>query len=127
VQHLEITHKDILLLTTTKGNPHELHASCHCRKNSALYTTLQRQTINDSDRGNYETRHEHNSRELRRNTDKMYGDRSPDAAWIELSRWRSLSAEQRQKFPSIAPDFAIELRSRSDSLKTLQQMMQEYI
>ena len=55
------------------------------------------------------------------------GDRSPDAAWIELSRWKSLSAEQRQKFPSIAPDFVIELRSRSDSLKTLQQKMQEYM
>jgi len=55
------------------------------------------------------------------------GDRSPDAAWIELSRWKSLSAEQRQKFPLIAPDFVIELRSRSDSLKTLQQKMQEYM
>ena len=55
------------------------------------------------------------------------GDRSPDAAWIELSRWKSLSAEQRQKFPSIAPDFVIELRSRSDSLRTLQQKMQEYM
>jgi Uma2 family endonuclease len=55
------------------------------------------------------------------------GDRSPDAAWIELSRWKSLSAEQRQKFPPIAPDFVIELRSRSDSLKTLQQKMQEYM
>jgi len=55
------------------------------------------------------------------------GDRSPDAAWIELSRWKSLSAEQRQKFPAIAPDFVIELRSRSDSLKTLQQKMQEYM
>ena len=61
------------------------------------------------------------------NSSETSGDRSPDAAWIELSRWKSLSAEQRQKFPSIAPDFVIELRSRSDSLKTLQQKMQEYM
>jgi len=50
------------------------------------------------------------------NSSETSGDRSPDAAWSELSRWRSLSAEQRQKFPSIAPDFVIELRSRSDLL-----------
>lgn len=27
------------------------------------------------------------------------GSRSPDAAWIELSRWQALTPEQRQKFP----------------------------
>jgi Uma2 family endonuclease len=55
------------------------------------------------------------------------GDRSPDAAWIELSRWQALTPEQRQKFPPIAPDFVIELRSRTDSLKPLQEKMQEYM
>ncbi len=55
------------------------------------------------------------------------GDRSPDAAWVELSRWQALTPEQRQKFPPIAPDFVIELRSRTDSLKTLQDKMQEYL
>jgi Uma2 family endonuclease len=55
------------------------------------------------------------------------GDRSPDAAWIELSRWQALTSEQRQKFPPIAPDFVIELRSRTDSLKSLQEKMQEYM
>jgi Uma2 family endonuclease len=55
------------------------------------------------------------------------GDRSPDAAWVELSRWQALTPEQRQKFPPIAPDFVIELRSRTDSLETLQAKMQEYI
>ncbi|NJL20022.1 MAG: Uma2 family endonuclease, partial [Leptolyngbyaceae cyanobacterium SM1_3_5] len=34
---------------------------------------------------------------------------------------------QRQKFPPIAPDFVMELRSRTDSLETLQQKMQEYL
>jgi Uma2 family endonuclease len=55
------------------------------------------------------------------------GDRSPDAAWVELSRWQALTPEQRQKFPPIAPDFVIELRSRTDSLSMLQEKMQEYM
>jgi Uma2 family endonuclease len=55
------------------------------------------------------------------------GDRSPDAAWVEQSRWEALTAEQRQKFPPIAPDFVIELRSRTDSLEPLQEKMQEFM
>ncbi len=55
------------------------------------------------------------------------GDRSPDAAWIKLSRWESLTREQRQKFPPIAPDFVIELRSQTDSLTMLQEKMQDYL
>jgi Uma2 family endonuclease len=55
------------------------------------------------------------------------GDRSPDAAWVEISRWQSLTPEQRQKFPPIAPDFVIELRSRTDVLETLQEKMQDYL
>jgi Uma2 family endonuclease len=53
-------------------------------------------------------------------------ERSPDAAWIARSRWEALSAEDRQKFPPIAPDFVVELRSATDSLVTLQAKMQEY-
>ncbi|MEG4249136.1 Uma2 family endonuclease [Microcoleus sp. AT3-A2] len=55
------------------------------------------------------------------------GSRSPDVAWVELSRWEALTPEQRQKFPPIAPDFVIELRSRSDNLQTLQDKMLEYL
>jgi len=55
------------------------------------------------------------------------GDRSPDAAWVELSRWQALTPEQRQKFPPIAPDFVLELRSPTDTLKSLQEKMQEYM
>ncbi|MGB3493718.1 MAG: Uma2 family endonuclease [Elainellaceae cyanobacterium] len=55
------------------------------------------------------------------------GSRSPDAAWVELSRWQSLTPEQRQKFPPIAPDFVMELRSQTDSLSLLQDKMQEYL
>jgi Uma2 family endonuclease len=52
--------------------------------------------------------------------------RSPDAAWVELSRWNALSAEDRSKFPPLAPDFVIELRSRTDKLSDLQAKMLEY-
>mgnify|MGYP002777026290 CR=1 FL=1 len=55
------------------------------------------------------------------------GDRSPDAAWVERSRWEALTPEQRKKFPPIAPDFVIELRSATDKLSMLQEKMQEYL
>ncbi len=55
------------------------------------------------------------------------GDRSPGAAWVELSRWQSLTPEQRKKFPPIAPDFVLELRSPSDTLASLQAKMAEYL
>ncbi|MFN6571511.1 Uma2 family endonuclease [Dendronalium sp. ChiSLP03b] len=54
-------------------------------------------------------------------------NRSPDVSWIELSRWNALSAEQREKFPPIAPDFVLELMSPSDSLSETQAKMQEYM
>ena len=52
--------------------------------------------------------------------------RSPDAAWVELSRWEALTPEQRKKFPPLAPDFVIELRSATDRLPPLQAKMEEY-
>lgn len=55
------------------------------------------------------------------------GDRSPDAAWVQLERWQALTPEQRQKFPPICPDFVIELRFQSDRLNRLQAKMQEYL
>ncbi|MBD1918786.1 MULTISPECIES: Uma2 family endonuclease [Cyanophyceae] len=53
--------------------------------------------------------------------------RSPDAAWVELSRWEALTPEQRRRFPPIAPDFVMELRSSTDNLTTLREKMQEYV
>ena len=46
---------------------------------------------------------------------------------MELFRWQALTPEQRQKFPPLAPDFVIELRSQTDKLEALQAKMQEYI
>lgn len=54
-------------------------------------------------------------------------DRSPDASWVRSERWNALTLEQQEKFAPICPDFVVELRSPSDSLKDLQEKMQEYI
>ena len=54
-------------------------------------------------------------------------EKSPDASWIRLERWQSLSQEQKEKFAPICPDFVVELMSPSDSLKTLQAKMEEYM
>ncbi len=54
-------------------------------------------------------------------------DRSPDAAWVSLEKWNSLSDKEQEKFPPICPDFVIELRSPSDALKPLQDKMLEYL
>ena len=54
-------------------------------------------------------------------------ERSPDASWVKLERWNALTPEQQEKFAPICPDFVVELRSRTDSLKELQEKMQEYI
>lgn len=53
--------------------------------------------------------------------------RSPDASWIRNERWSSLSEKEQEQFPPLCPDFVVELRSRTDSLKTLQSKMDEYI
>ncbi|MBT9311444.1 Uma2 family endonuclease [Leptothoe kymatousa] len=53
--------------------------------------------------------------------------RSPDAAWITLERWNQLSPEEQAAFVPLCPDFVIELRSSSDTLKSLQEKMQEYL
>lgn len=54
-------------------------------------------------------------------------ERSPDASWVRGDRWEALTLEQRRKFPPLAPDFVVELRSASDDLEPLQQKMQEYM
>jgi Uma2 family endonuclease len=55
------------------------------------------------------------------------GKRSPDTAWINNTKWDTLTPEQRRKFPPIAPDFVIELWSSSDDLDVLQAKMREYL
>ncbi|HVF66746.1 MAG TPA: Uma2 family endonuclease [Pyrinomonadaceae bacterium] len=53
--------------------------------------------------------------------------RSPDLSWIKKERWEALSEKEREKFSPICPDFVVELRSPSDSLKRLRKKMEEYV
>lgn len=52
--------------------------------------------------------------------------RSPDASWVSRERLEALNPDPTRFLP-MAPDFAVELRSANDELKTLQQKMQEYM
>jgi Uma2 family endonuclease len=54
-------------------------------------------------------------------------DRSPDASWVRRERLEALTEEQKDSFLPLAPDFVVELRSKTDLLKTLQAKMQEYM
>lgn len=53
--------------------------------------------------------------------------RSSDLCWIRNERWEALSEEEQEVFSPICPDFVVELRSPSDSLRHLQQKMEEYV
>ncbi|MBA2732930.1 MAG: Uma2 family endonuclease [Acidobacteria bacterium] len=53
--------------------------------------------------------------------------RSPDLAWVHNERWNQLSEKEQERFPPLCPDFVVELRSKSDSLRALQGKMEEYI
>lgn len=52
---------------------------------------------------------------------------SPDASWILNERLEEFTPKQRERFLPICPDFVLELRSASDSLKESQRKMAEYI
>jgi Uma2 family endonuclease len=53
--------------------------------------------------------------------------RSPDLAWVRRPRWEALTAQQREEFPPLCPDFVVEIRSRTDELMTLTAKMDEYV
>ncbi len=53
--------------------------------------------------------------------------RAPDASWVSQERWDALTPEQKGTFANICPDFVVELRSSSDTLKSVQEKMREYI
>jgi Uma2 family endonuclease len=52
--------------------------------------------------------------------------RSPDAAWVKQERLDALNPDP-EKFLPLAPDFAVELRSASDSAKDIRDKMKEYM
>lgn len=53
--------------------------------------------------------------------------RSPDVSWVLRERLKSFTVKQLQKYAPFAPDFVIELRSPTDSLKELKEKMAEYM
>lgn len=52
---------------------------------------------------------------------------SPDAAFVEKSRWDNLSQQEKEKFAPLTPDFIIEVRSFSDSAAQLDTKMKSWI
>jgi Uma2 family endonuclease len=53
--------------------------------------------------------------------------RAADAAWVSFVRWNALTREEQQGYAPICPEFVIEVRSKSDRLKTLQAKMEMWI
>ena len=53
--------------------------------------------------------------------------RAPDAAWMLRSRWEQIRPEERRKFIPACPDFVLELRSPSDTLRDQQDKMERYL
>jgi Uma2 family endonuclease len=53
--------------------------------------------------------------------------RAPDASWVSNARLEKLTDEEFEKFAPVCPEFVVELRSKSDRLKVLQEKMSEYI
>lgn len=53
--------------------------------------------------------------------------RSPDAAWVRLSRLRELTHREKEQFIPLCPDFVIEVASPSDEIPELREKMREYV
>jgi Uma2 family endonuclease len=53
--------------------------------------------------------------------------RSPDAAWVQLSRLEKLSHREKEQFIPLCPDFVVEVASPSDEVSELRAKMQEYL
>ncbi len=53
--------------------------------------------------------------------------RAPDVAWVRPERLKGLTKKQWDEFAPLCPDFVLELRSPSDSLRVLREKMEEYM
>jgi len=52
---------------------------------------------------------------------------SPDASWVERSRWEALRKEERAKFAPLCPDVVFELASPTDRPGVLRKKMLAYL
>jgi Uma2 family endonuclease len=51
--------------------------------------------------------------------------RSPDASWVDQDRWDALTPDEQEGFAPLCPDFVVELRSKTDSLREVRAKMRE--
>ena len=54
-------------------------------------------------------------------------ERSPDASWVKIERWNTLTEEEQERFAPLCPDFVVELMSPSDTLEKTRSKMKEYM
>jgi Uma2 family endonuclease len=54
-------------------------------------------------------------------------ERSPDASWVKIERWNTLTQAEKERFAPLCPDFVVELMSKSDSLEKTRAKIREYI
>lgn len=52
---------------------------------------------------------------------------SPDAAWLERTRWQARSSEEQEAFAPLCPDVVFEVRSKGNTADELQEKMRAYI
>jgi Uma2 family endonuclease len=52
---------------------------------------------------------------------------SPDAAWLPLTKWKTLTQAQQKTYPPFCPEFLIEVRSESDSRRMVEAKMQTWM
>ncbi|MEC4813393.1 MAG: Uma2 family endonuclease [Scytonema sp. PMC 1069.18] len=54
-------------------------------------------------------------------------NRSPDASWVKMERWNTLTEDEKEKYIPLCPDFVVELMSPSDTLEKTRAKMKEYM
>ena len=52
---------------------------------------------------------------------------SPDASWTSFASMARFTADERERFLPLCPEFIVEVRSKSDSVKVLRAKMQTWI
>ncbi len=53
--------------------------------------------------------------------------RNPDAAWVSNERLAKIPTSELDSFPHVCPNFIVELKSKSDSIKELKVKMEEWM
>jgi Uma2 family endonuclease len=54
-------------------------------------------------------------------------NRLPNASWMKLERWNTLSSKQKELFVPLFPNFIVEFRSLNENLQPIKEKMEEYM